>query len=74
MRGHELASLLAQFLEQLLHPHDPKLGSRELEAVALHPLQGLLGVEPLHHQLLERVQCRLGVQLERLLRAVPAAV
>ena len=70
----EVLDLAAQLVEQLLDAHHAHVEAGEIEAGALHPGERFLGAEPFHHQVGERVERRVGVQRERLLRAVPAAV
>jgi hypothetical protein len=70
----ERALLAAQLLHQLLEAHHAQVGTGELEACALHPLEGLGEREALHHPFGERVEGGLRLQREGRLRAVPAAV
>jgi hypothetical protein len=66
--------LLAQIVEQLLDAHHPHLHAAELEARLAHPLERLFDVEPLHHQVRQRIERLAGVQGEVFLAAIPTAV
>jgi hypothetical protein len=65
---------IPELLDQLLHAHHPHLHPGQLEAVAAHPLQGLLDAEPLHEQIRHGVEDAARIQGELLLPPVPPAV
>ena len=65
---------IPELVDQLAYAHHPHVHPGELEAVAAHPLQGLLDVESLHQQIGHGVERAAGVERELLLPAVPAAV
>jgi len=70
----EIADLVLQLAHELFDAHHAHVHARHVEAVLAHPLESLAGVEALHHQVGEGVECAVDIEAELVLRSVPAAV
>ena len=70
----ELTGLLAQLADELVGAHHAEVLPRQLEAVAAHPLERLLGGEAFHQEVRESVEGLLAVEGEGGETAVPATV